>query len=272
MKFYKMYLGEVSIMQFLKHESYGDELDDELLKGKPINDWKSFEVETETEGKHTGFASFTGGSSLWRKDIVDLVMPLIGHQVQILPVQHLKYDYYAINILNIVDVINHGQSISERNEILDLLRYYEVYVFDQNRWMLSGQPHIFRIPESIHTTLVTEDFVNTILENEIEGIFFELLYDTETWEDPDPRITKKYCDFISRHIEVGVCYSWEEVVDGVQQGKAYASAHWKVQLTEYGDRIFGQLRRYLDYHFFLSTNVPKELFTLKWYEVERTNI
>ncbi|WP_322923218.1 imm11 family protein [Paenibacillus campi] len=272
MKIYKLYLGEVSIMDTFMDKEFMDELSDKILKGENINNWKEFEVETEMEGEHTGFGSFMSGSALWRKDIVDLLVPLVGEQVQFLPVQHPEYDYFLMNIVNIVDRIDHRHAISEQDEILDLIRQYQVYVFDNNWLTYSKQRYIFRIPELKYHIYVSEDFVNIILENDIGGIFFELLYDSETWQDPNPKVTAQYQDFISNHIEVGAYYNWKQVEEGLQHGKAYTSAHWKVQLTEKGHRIFGQLRRSLDYHFFFTTTIPQELFALKWYETERTDI
>ncbi|WP_322923216.1 hypothetical protein [Paenibacillus campi] len=272
MKIYKLHLGEVSIMKSSRDKKARDELNYKLFKGEFIKDWKPFKVETAIEGEYTDFGSFTSGSALWRKNIVDLLLPLVGEQVQFLLVQHPEYDYFLMNILNIVDRIDHRHAISERIEILDLIRQYQVYVFDNNWLTYSKQRYIFRIPELNHHIYVSEDFVNIILENDIGGIFFELLYDSETWQDPNPKVTAQYQNFISNHIEVGAYYNWGQVEEGLQHGKAYASAHWKVQLTEDGDRIFGQLRRSLDYHFFFTTTIPQELFALKWYETERTDI
>ncbi|WP_322923217.1 imm11 family protein [Paenibacillus campi] len=269
MKIYKLHLDEVSTMNASSMDKqFREELNNKLLMGESFDFRDGLKIETEIEGENKGLASFLSTSSLWRKDIVDLLVPLVGEQVQFLPVQHPEYDYFLMNILNIVDRIDHSQSISERSEILDFIRYYKRYVFDTTLYPY----HVFRIPELEYSIFVSEAFVNIILENGIKGMLFELLYDSETWQDPNPKVTAQYHDFITKHIEVGTFYKWEEVVEGLQDGKAYASAHWKVQLTQYGDRIFGQLRSSLDYHFFIPTTIPQELFALKWYETERTDI
>lgn len=263
---------DVAAIKELEDREIADRLYDDLFLGEVINDWKRIDVESYFKGIYPDVAMFFPSNPLFSKKIVNAMSPLIGELVQFLPVNHPEFDYFIFNIINIQDAIDHSRAESSRSEVLDILRLYEKHVFNNKFVESSSQRYIFRIPELRNRIFVSDDFIELYFKNDLQGLNFELVYDSSIEEPNQKYITEQYNNYIAQHINKGQAYPWETAVELLDQHIAFASGHWKIQLTEYGDLAIGQLRKELDYQFFFTGNIPKNLYSLTWYKTERSNL
>ncbi|WP_017812805.1 imm11 family protein [Paenibacillus shenyangensis] len=249
-----------------------EELINELCIGEKVNDWSGIKLKTYSEGLYSDFANFFHGLPLFSQKALKVFQPLIGDEVEFLSVTHPDHNFFICNILNIDDYIDHSLAIPKRIEILKLIRTYDHYVFKDALLMRSVRRHIFRIPELRRNVFVSDEFVQTYLKNDLNGLVFELVYDSESRNANDDKQILAYQNYIAEKIEVGESYNWAQAMKLVEAGAAFASQHWKIQQTSDGDFMIGQLTRGLDYQFFVPTVILKELYELDWYKTTKSDI
>ncbi|WP_046213139.1 imm11 family protein [Paenibacillus wulumuqiensis] len=249
-----------------------EELIDLFCIGEKVIDWPGIELKTYLEGLYSDFANFIYGLPLFSQKVVEIFQPLIGEQVEFLPVTHPDHNFFICNILNIDDYIDHSLAIPKRIRILKLLQRYDNHVFKHKLLRGSAKRHIFRIPELPLKIFVSDEFVQTYLENDLNGLLFKLVYDSESRNAGDEKQIIAYQTYITERIEVDETYTWDQAMKLIEQGAAFASQHWKIQQTEDGDFMIGQLTRKLDYQFFVPTVTLKELHKLNWYKTSKSDI
>jgi hypothetical protein len=111
----------------------------------------------------------------------EILEPLICNNVEFLPLIHdiTSEVYYLINVLNTVDAINYNKAVLEKLST-GLIIGFEKYAFLANK--VEGQI-IFKtfLNQRLHssTVLVSDEFRNKVLENNLKGFEFVEVWDSE---------------------------------------------------------------------------------------------
>jgi len=151
---------------------------------KLSDSWGGIFIECVEGDKKSDCPMFWGelGTPLISRKAKEILEPLICNNVEFLPLIHdvTSEVYYLINVLNTVDAINYNKAVLEKLST-GLIIGFEKYAFLANK--VEGQI-IFKtfLNQRLHssTVLVSDEFRNTVLENNLKGFEF-----VEVWDSKD---------------------------------------------------------------------------------------
>ena len=131
------------------------------------------------------FVSWFHGAPVISERARQVLRPLLDGHTEILPLITVKgRQYYAVNVLTVVDCLDRDKSViwytkDGSGRILDIRQH----VFDPER----TQPvPIFKIPESTSAVFVTRPFVDAVIKAQLAGAQF-----VDPTTDPLHKILKK---------------------------------------------------------------------------------
>ena len=155
---------------------------DEKFNESPIENWTPLEVDIITKGGNKkvsdapcfwdnfGYPVLSSKALKWVED-------LLSEKVEILPLIHEKYDFYALNVMNIINCLDLEKCIVERFPSSGRIMRIEKYVFYPDH--LENQ-HLFKMAEAIKTHVcVSDEFRNRVLDSKLKGFVFKELWDSE---------------------------------------------------------------------------------------------
>lgn len=99
---------------------------------------------------------------------VDVLRPLIGESVELLPYQTEAGPYYLVNVLDEGEYLDRQKTDCDRMLSNGLCAGINKFVFDRNK--LIGK-HIFRIPDSPVFRYVSGNFIDMCRQHGLEGIY-----------------------------------------------------------------------------------------------------
>lgn len=159
----------------LKHENDARALN---FSGKSLIDsWYPLQVEiVALEGKTlSDFPAMTGGTLVCNERSLEVIFPFIGHSIEVLPLQSEHEKFYIINVLDMVDCLDHELSEIEyfkSGNIKAITRYTFREKCLRNR-------AIFKIVERKGGPIFVSDTFKKIVEqNGLRGLNFR-----EIWEE-----------------------------------------------------------------------------------------
>jgi uncharacterized protein DUF1629 len=152
------------------------------FKGKPIGDaWSPLEVsinaydvyeDTWATPNPGDFPYFrVGGVLACSERALKVLEPLVAPYIEILPLYCKQGNFFALNVLNVIDCIDTGRSVieyfSDRPPDIHKLRFNLECV---------GDVPIFKIPQRILTTIFVSDAFKSLVEGyHLEGLIFTLM-------------------------------------------------------------------------------------------------
>lgn len=160
-----------------------DEEEEKLLfdycfDGNPIADrWKPITVEVIEESKRSDTPTFKPGAPVLSENAIMKLQDLIKGVVEVLPLNYSKEQYYAINVLDVVDCIDYDKAkckmFGDGKRVMRFIEYSFKPEIIQNK-------HIFKIPELCKScVLVSDEFRNRVLKSGLDGFAFHELWDSE---------------------------------------------------------------------------------------------
>ncbi|MFB5269428.1 imm11 family protein [Paenibacillus enshidis] len=249
-----------------------DQLLDNIFYAKEIKQkWKPLTVVYEKDkGKYIDFPSFSPGVLVLSERAVSTLEPLIGNLVEILPLQDDKYNFYFCNVINVLDCVDKTNSVPiiESNKIFS----YENMYLHEEMIMGSEKRHIFKVPELVGSRIyVSDEFRNAVLEAGLKILSFDLVWDSEFTKEDEIAMKQRYENYlVELEQNKGPEMSWDEAMKLLDEGKAVASAHWKMQKNANKELLVGRLTYNLDYELAELIYIPPILLDSKWHEVERS--
>ncbi len=133
------------------------------------------EVRERSEESH-----FPGldGIQGWEEKAVKVLKPLVEDAVEFLPLISKTGNFWAVNVLDVVDCLDHERSVLEYQKHLEAERRVlriDKYVFQNG--CLEGR-HIFRMPEYNYARVfVSDDFKHQVEVNNLMGLEFIYAWD-----------------------------------------------------------------------------------------------
>lgn len=227
--------------------------------------------------KYNDYAIYLNHIPVISEKVFKIVTPLVNDLVQFLPVQHSDFNFYICNIINVIECVDAEKSIPDT--ILDgEIRSYSKISFLESVLKNNEKRHIFKIPELTRLTyFVSDEFRELLLANNIKGIDFIEIWDSEAdfelEQQHEQRIKEAYdAHIIKINNQPHDPLSWNEAIEKLKLGKAAISADWKIQYNSKGDILIGELNRNLEYEFFSPVYIPPILLDLTWQEVDKSTI
>lgn len=105
---------------------------------------------------------------------LDVLMPCIGHAVQLVPLIFDEGEYALVNVVNLLDALQPESSDIERFPSSDRISRIKQHAFKSD--VVDGQ-WIFKIPQTPARTFVTDLFVALVQQQALTGFDFEPLWD-----------------------------------------------------------------------------------------------
>lgn len=141
---------------------------DKLGHQRMRNSWVPVAVKIERKEQSGDFPSLPGGiPPVFRQQALDILYPLIADSIEVLPLICETEKLYAINVLEVVDCLDHSRSRFKRFSDGGIMRVEE-YVFREG----CIEKDIFRIPEVDIFIFVSDTFKMLVEDNELEGLIF----------------------------------------------------------------------------------------------------
>lgn len=159
-----------------------EEFEDKITRGNPCNgsldNLKVHIIDGRTKGD---FPILWNGSGIlvFSENVKKSISSLISNEVEFIPLIHNKRKIYLVNVLNIIDAIDYGNSefkILRSGKPVSIKKY--AFSLDKIR----GE-NIFRVllADKIYSTetYVTSEFKNIIESNNLKGFRFIEVWDSE---------------------------------------------------------------------------------------------
>lgn len=239
--------------------------------GSPIKEeWSPPKLITMYKRRYKDFPTLVSGKPVISARVKKIIEPFVSKEVEFLPLLHDELELYMLNVTNVLDCIDWQRSIKS-------VHSNSIIRFDKQAFNFTKIPentYLFKIKENaVITTYITDHFKNLIEQHKIKGLDYSTEFDSEFTLEKEQELEQKY-EAQLRAIEEhgGEVFSYEEGRRRVEQGKAVASGKWKMQLTNKGGFVLGQLLLDLSYSWITPIFIPPILLGHSWYEVERSNI
>lgn len=129
--------------------------------------------------KNPKFADYSEcmGVLVFSKKAIEKLYDLINNDVEILPLKCDYGEFSMINVITLLDAIDHEKSEYEYIEGTNKILYFKKYVFIED--VLKGYD-IFKITDKRGSLVfVSDKFVQTVKQNKLKGFRFSLVWDSE---------------------------------------------------------------------------------------------
>lgn len=240
--------------------------------------WPEYPVGTvKKKYKYSDFAVYISSIPVISEKVFNIVNSLVKDLIEFLPVQHPDFNFYLCNVFNVIDCVDAEKSIPD-TIYSGIIRRYSKISFVESILKDNEKRHIFKIPGLADLTyFVSDEFKELLLANNIKGIDFIEIWDSEAnfelEQQHEQRIKEAYdAHIIKINNQPHDPLSWNEAIEKLKRGKAAISADWKIQYNSKGDILIGQLNRNLEYEFFSPVYIPPILLDLTWQEVDKSTI
>ncbi|MFB5269429.1 imm11 family protein [Paenibacillus enshidis] len=273
MKIWQLSSGYKPLMVDIEDETNPqiDEMLGNISRGQSMQqEWRPLRVLYKADkGKSIDFPRYAPAMNVFNDRAVSVLEPLIDGLVEFLPLIDDKYNFYFCNVINILDCVDHEKSVPEI--MLDKIISYHSLYFKEDL-LQTERRHIFKIPELVRTRVyVSDEFRDAVLEAGLKGLDFIQVWDSEFTKEDEIAEQQRYEDYLAElEQNKGTEMSWNEAMKLLDEGKAVASGHWKLQKNADKELLVGQLTYDLNYEFAQLIYIPPILLDLKWHEVERS--
>ena len=141
------------------------------FQGQPIaHEWQPIEVTFLPDDQRLrGDFIFSPGLIIFNQRALDVLHPLIAGCVEVLPLICKTATLYAMNVIKVIDCLDHAQSRFVYFSDGGIMRV-EQYVFKAG---CIGDTHLFKIPEQIrHRVYGSDTFKAAVERNHLQGMLF----------------------------------------------------------------------------------------------------
>jgi len=174
----KIYFFSPDPDNYASIEFVDEKIEDKFLQGKSIrNEWTPPSVYIyDSSGPLGDFPALSDNIPVFSKKAWESLSPFLFDSVEALPLIITNLEYYAINVLEMTDCIDHNKS--------EFRRYENGAIASVNHFCIKTQllknKNLFIFPETKYLdTYVSEAFINCVKTNSLKGsIFRELEFES----------------------------------------------------------------------------------------------
>lgn len=148
--------------------------------GRKMKDtWKPLPVKRAEPEKKLELSDAPGFTiPVFSKKALEILRPLIQDSIEELELQFSEVEYYAINVITILNVIDYDKSEYIKFSDEDRIMLFEKYVFKKSDVLMNY--NIFKIVDEPEGDAFVSDYFKQIVEdNKLSGFKFELVWDSD---------------------------------------------------------------------------------------------
>jgi len=138
--------------------------------------WSKIKVKTLQEVQFSDFPSLIPGVPVFSKNALKCLGDLISESVEVLPLLHEKEEFYAINVIRVLDCVDYEKSEYKKFASSGRIMRFTKYEFYKER--IINIPIFKIVDEPSKRPFVSDAFRNCVLENGLKGFEFK-----EVWSD-----------------------------------------------------------------------------------------
>lgn len=199
-----------------------------------------------------------------------MIDDLINKEIEFLPLIHDDLNLFIMNVTNILECVDWERSSFERYPTGKFSNFNKL-VFDFNK--ITSDTSIFKIKEMKTSVFVSDSFKQLIEKNELKGIEFSVVCDSEFTEEMERQQQMQYQTALAEiERNKGIEFGYDEALDKTNEGRAVASREWKMQRDAQGRLWLGSLTLGLTYQWLRPVYIPPILLLQQWHEVKKTDI
>lgn len=115
---------------------------------------------------------------VFSKKALEVLYPMIQNSVEILELQLSEEEFYGINVISVLDVIDYSKSQYRTFSDGKRIMAFQKYVFRMSEELVKND--MFKIiDERRRRAFVSDKFKQTVEENNLTGFKFKLVWDSE---------------------------------------------------------------------------------------------
>jgi len=139
------------------------------FKGKPVGDaWTPIPVKFKKGQRRGDFPFLLTSIPVFSERALQVLKPLVANKVEVLPLECQEELLYAINVLDVVDCLDHSRS---KFGFISGYRTIKQYAFKKGS---IGGHHLFKLDETPQNdVLVSNRFKSLVEQNGLLGLTFE---------------------------------------------------------------------------------------------------
>jgi len=240
------------------------------LNGEKILNWEPVEFYSSHRKKSkSDYIKFLLGSPILSWKARNVLEPYIANDVQFLPIIH-ELDLSLVNVVNVLDCVNYSRS-KIRTGFQGVFVGFDSIGFNED--MLQDQ-FIFKIKEQVeHHVYVTDVFKDIVQQSKLKGFDFIEVWDSELTVEKEEEMKKQFEEKLKELNDASqLVLDWNAAHLLVEDDKAVASGAWKLQKNKKGTILLGKLSHDLTYDWIDPMYYPPVLLSLKWREIEKSDI
>jgi hypothetical protein len=227
------------------------------FNGSFISDWEDVNITFETK-KMRDTIHIGSGMVAFSEKAVEIMMPFLNGNVQILPLVHPTQKYYLLNVTNVIDALDYDNSEFLKLRSGKMVRV-EQYVFKGN---IVKNQNIFKIPHfTTSYVYVSDSFRQAVIDNKLTGFNFIELWDSNEVNESELPEPQEWQDPINSE-----SFSFENAMkNAMNSGNTYRSGRWRLRYNQNGDLEIGEVTKKGETYFNVLVYIPPILLTQKWY-------
>lgn len=144
------------------------------------NEWVPIEVECGEPEKALPISDFPllySHIPVLSSKAFTILSPTIKDDVEFLQIAHKGEDYYALNVVSILNCVDYQKSVFRRFPSTGRIMAFQQYAFNVSE---VKNHHIFKIPdEPLRYPFVSDQFRSLCIENKLTGCKFEQVWSSE---------------------------------------------------------------------------------------------
>ncbi|RAV10468.1 imm11 family protein [Paenibacillus contaminans] len=239
------------------------------FRGETVINWGEVAIRTSRKKGKTDCSSFGSGVPIFSGEAVNLLIDLMGENVQVLPLKHENEELYAINVNKMIDCIDFDHAVVNRDKDYPTV-IKEIYQYAFKVELISKE-HIFKTPQFKGSQVyVSDTFRNKVIESNLKGFKFHLLWDAK--EGAEHNLKQKNVSDEPAFYKNENGLSFADALRLIEAEQAVVSREWKIQKDKQGNTLLGEKKVDGNYSWIKVIYYPPVFSDYKWYVVERSEI
>lgn len=142
-----------------------------------LDGWKPLQVIRMYNRKYSNTPGLSSHIPVFDKKAVDALKDLLENHAEILPLECKDGEFYAINVIKVLDCIDYDKS--EFKTFRDGKRIMRFKKYEFKEQIVAGK-HIFKIvDEPLRRPFVSDEFRKRVIDCKLDGFKFDLVWDSD---------------------------------------------------------------------------------------------
>jgi len=226
--------------------------------------WEPPSVVTRRKGNKSDCVEYLSGIPVITAKAKKLLTPLIGSDVEFLPLHHDEHELFAVRVKQVQDFIDMTNPVEKKIGYGFFSEF--VHIHPEK---IGLDVHIFRLPQHLNTRIyVTDQFKEAVEGHKLKTFQFIQLWDTESSEEAQKERLKQFDRFYSC-LAAREQISFQTAMKVVYKGKLIRSRN-KIMKVENGELLSGEIFEDETVKWINPTYIPPLFFERQWYVYDRS--